>query len=207
MSEIDVFEVGDTSYLGIFFLLAARFCVVPCFCGLSYCCIFSSFVVGWLFLYFQSSPHAPVPSVHESPSDRRDIVTLLDACHFLDKAELYEQCNATYQQLITYYAAHKQWPQLTASYEHLHEITAKLVVAERDQSRMLGTYYRVGFYGRKFGPKIDGREFVYKMPRITRLMEITSNLKTLYSNQFGLPVKVCRVCWSVCRFVWFFCVF
>jgi hypothetical protein len=138
-----------------------------------------------------------VPSVHESPSDRRDIVTLLDACHFLDKAELYEQCNSTYQQLISYYAVHKQWSQLTTSYEHLHEITAKLVVAERDQSRMLGTYYRVGFFGRKFGQKIDGREFVYKMPRITRLMEITADLKTLYSNQLGVPVKV-RCIWLVC---------
>ena len=36
------------------------------------------------------------------------------------------------------------------------------------QSRLFGSFYRVGFYGAAFGERLDGREFVYKWPKITR---------------------------------------
>jgi hypothetical protein len=55
---------------------------------------------------------------------------------------------------------------------------------------MLGTYYRVGFYGLKFGERLHGQEFIYKLPKITRLSEIASRLKGLYSTQLGLQVRV-----------------
>jgi len=54
----------------------------------------------------------------------------------------------------------------------LHTINF-LFLQEINNSRLLGTYYRVGFYGKKFGPEMDGKEFVYKMPKITRLSEVT----------------------------------
>ena len=53
---------------------------------------------------------------------------------------------------------------------------------------MLGTYFRVGFYGRRFDDLEDGDEFVYKEPMLTKLPEIacrinivriTSSLRTL----------------------------
>ena len=53
---------------------------------------------------------------------------------------------------------------------------------------MMGTYFRVGFYGSRFGD-IDGEEFIYNEPAITKLPEIShrfqvctsyfSSLKTL----------------------------
>ena len=41
---------------------------------------------------------------------------------------------------------------------------------------MMGTYFRVGFYGAKFGD-IDGEEFIYKEPAITKLPEISHRLQ------------------------------
>lgn len=42
--------------------------------------------------------------------------------------------------------------------------------------RMFGTYFRVGFYGSKFGD-LDEQEFVYKEPAITKLPEISHRLE------------------------------
>jgi hypothetical protein len=137
----------------------------------------------------RASPLA-LSEVDVAPAQRRDILVLLDACRHLDEAQLYEQCNVVYQDLIAYFTLHKEWAQLTACYAHLSSVMEKLVIAERDQSRLLGTFYRVGFHGLKFGPRLDGREFVYKLPRITRLSEVAEQLKTLYSNQLKCPVKV-----------------
>lgn len=41
---------------------------------------------------------------------------------------------------------------------------------------MFGTYFRVGFYGCRFGD-LDEQEFVYKEPSITKLAEISYRLE------------------------------
>lgn len=41
---------------------------------------------------------------------------------------------------------------------------------------MFGTYFRVGFYGSKFGD-LDREEFIYKEPTLTKLPEIFSRLE------------------------------
>ncbi|MGH0168726.1 UNVERIFIED_CONTAM: hypothetical protein FKN15_055322 [Acipenser sinensis] len=50
--------------------------------------------------------------------------------------------------------------------------------------RMFGTYFRVGFYGCKFGD-LDEQEFVYKEPSITKLAEISHRLEEFYAERFG----------------------
>lgn len=44
---------------------------------------------------------------------------------------------------------------------------------------MFGTYFRVGFYGAKFGD-LNGQEFVYKEPAITKLPEIAHRLEVKF---------------------------
>ena len=44
------------------------------------------------------------------------------------------------------------------------------------RKRMFGTYFRVGFYGTKFGD-LNGEEFIYKEPAITKLPEISHRLE------------------------------
>lgn len=50
----------------------------------------------------------------------------------------------------------------------------------QDGKRMFGTYFRVGFYGTKFGD-LDEQEFVYKEPAITKLAEISHRLEVNYA--------------------------
>ncbi|CAF5073509.1 unnamed protein product, partial [Rotaria sp. Silwood1] len=38
-------------------------------------------------------------------------------------------------------------------------------------NRLFGTYFCFGFYGTKFN-EVDGQEFIYKEPDITKLAEI-----------------------------------
>lgn len=112
------------------------------------------------------------------------------ACKMFDKAELYEQCSDVYKLLQPLYHKYRDYIRLSTSHAHLHDVFNKLIEANKQQSRMLGTYYRVGFYGYKFGNRLNGNEFIYKMPKITRLMEVTTRLKNLYSNLLGVNVRV-----------------
>ena len=50
--------------------------------------------------------------------------------------------------------------------------------------RLLGKYFRVAFFGRKFGDD-DGKEYVYKEPKITSLSEISHRMETMYSRKYG----------------------
>jgi hypothetical protein len=137
-----------------------------------------------------TDPEEPEENDHEDKVNRCEAMHLESACKMLDKAELYEQCSEVYKDLLLFYEKKRDYKRLSQCHQHLHEIFERLLEANKKQARMLGTYYRVGFYGRKFGPRLDGNEFVYKLPKITRLMEISSQLKALYSHQLQCPVKV-----------------
>jgi hypothetical protein len=49
-------------------------------------------------------------------------------------------------------------------------------VEQLQGKRVFGTYFRVGFYGSKFGD-LNGEEFIYKEPTLTKLPEIFSRLE------------------------------
>ncbi len=53
--------------------------------------------------------------------------------------------------------------------------------------RSFGTYFRVGFYGSRFGD-LDGEEFIYKEPAFTKLSEISHRLEAFYADRFGKDV-------------------
>jgi hypothetical protein len=54
-------------------------------------------------------------------------------------------------------------------------------IEQQHGKRMFGTYFRVGFYGPKFGD-LDGEEFIYKEPTLTKLPEISHRLEVYYRN-------------------------
>lgn len=58
------------------------------------------------------------------------------------------------------------------------------MVVFRSDKRCFGTYFRVHFFGTKFG-ELDGQEYVYKEPSITKLAEISSRLEEFYTLRFG----------------------
>lgn len=54
---------------------------------------------------------------------------------------------------------------------------------------MFGTYFRVGFYGSRFGD-LDEQEFVYKEPSITKLAEISHRLEACWLTTVSIKAVI-----------------
>lgn len=118
----------------------------------------------------------------KSFSENGLIALLEKAANCLMTPEMYEAVNEVYKLLIPICEAHKDYNKLAFIYGKLRDIFTKLHLA--DGKRTLGSFFRVGFYGSKFGD-LDREEFVYKEPSLTKLPEIAHRLESFYSEQFG----------------------
>uniref|UniRef100_A0A8C3LVP1 Dedicator of cytokinesis 7 n=1 Tax=Chrysolophus pictus TaxID=9089 RepID=A0A8C3LVP1_CHRPC len=99
------------------------------------------------------------------------LVGLLEqAAASFSMAGMYEAVNEVYKVLIPIHEANRDAKKLSTIHGKLQEAFSKIV--HQDGKRMFGTYFRVGFYGTKFGD-LDEQEFVYKEPAITKLAEIS----------------------------------
>ncbi|XP_064416958.1 dedicator of cytokinesis protein 7 isoform X2 [Latimeria chalumnae] len=94
-------------------------------------------------------------------------------------AAMYEAVNEVYKILIPIHEASRDFKKLATIHSKLHDAFNKI-----SNQRMFGTYFRVGFYGCKFGD-LDEQEFVYKEPSITKLAEISHRLEEFYAERFG----------------------
>uniref|UniRef100_A0A8C4IQL0 Dedicator of cytokinesis 6 n=1 Tax=Dicentrarchus labrax TaxID=13489 RepID=A0A8C4IQL0_DICLA len=83
--------------------------------------------------------------------------------------------NEVYKILLPIHEANRDFKKLATVHGKLQDAFNK---------RMFGTYFRVGFYGCRFGD-LDEQEFVYKEPSITKLAEISHRLEEFYSERFG----------------------
>ncbi|KAJ6657704.1 hypothetical protein lerEdw1_002205 [Lerista edwardsae] len=92
---------------------------------------------------------------------------------------LYEAVNEVYKILIPIHEANRDFKKLAVLHGKLQDAFSKIT-----NQRMFGTYFRVGFYGCKFGD-LDEQEFVYKEPSITKLAEISHRLEEFYAERFG----------------------
>ncbi|KAM9115232.1 dedicator of cytokinesis protein 6 isoform 2-T2 [Pangshura tecta] len=108
------------------------------------------------------------------------LVGLLEqAAAFFTMGGLYEAVNQVYKILIPIHEANREFKKLAALHGKLQDAFGKISC-----QRMFGTYFRVGFYGSKFGD-LDEQEFVYKEPSITKLAEISHRLEEFYAERFG----------------------
>ncbi|XP_032821878.1 dedicator of cytokinesis protein 7-like isoform X7 [Petromyzon marinus] len=111
------------------------------------------------------------------------LVGLLEqAAASFSMAGMYEAVNEVYKILIPVHEAHRDAKKLATIHGKLQDAFSKIV--HQGGKRMFGTYFRVGFYGSKFGD-LDEQEFVYKEPAITKLAEISHRLEGFYSERFG----------------------
>ncbi|KAF2071777.1 hypothetical protein CYY_006905 [Polysphondylium violaceum] len=109
-----------------------------------------------------------------------------DAIGLLKEADHYEVANLVYKQILIPVHEHNlNYEELARSHGDLQDIFKRIVECYKTQSRMLGSYYRVGLYGKPF-EEFSGKEFIYKEPKITRLVEIKDRLRTLYSKKLGV---------------------
>uniref|UniRef100_A0A6I8QJP9 Dedicator of cytokinesis 7 n=1 Tax=Xenopus tropicalis TaxID=8364 RepID=A0A6I8QJP9_XENTR len=116
------------------------------------------------------------------------LVGLLEqAAASFSMAGMYEAVNEVYKVLIPIHEANRDAKKLATIHGKLQEAFSKVVHQSTGWERMFGTYFRVGFYGTKFGD-LDEQEFVYKEPAITKLAEISHRLEGFYGERFGEDV-------------------
>ncbi|XP_016147282.1 dedicator of cytokinesis protein 8-like [Sinocyclocheilus grahami] len=95
---------------------------------------------------------------------------------------LYEAVNEVYKVIVPILEAHRDFRRLASTHDKLQRAFENII--QKGHKRMFGTYFRVGFYGSKFGD-LDEQEFIYKEPGITHLPEISHRLENFYSQCFG----------------------
>uniref|UniRef100_A0A8D0GMJ9 Dedicator of cytokinesis 8 n=1 Tax=Sphenodon punctatus TaxID=8508 RepID=A0A8D0GMJ9_SPHPU len=111
------------------------------------------------------------------------LVGLLEqAAELFSTGGLYETVNEVYKIVIPILEAHRDFRKLTSTHSKLQKAFDSII--NKGQKRMFGTYFRVGFYGSRFGD-LDEKEFVYKEPAITKLPEISHRLEGFYGQCFG----------------------
>ncbi|CAF1065833.1 unnamed protein product [Didymodactylos carnosus] len=104
------------------------------------------------------------------------------AAVFLMHANMYEAVNEVYKVLIPIYESCRDFKKLSQVHSKLHEYFNRILV--QGNKRLFATYFRVGFYGTRFD-ELDGEEFIYKEPGITKLAEIAHRLESFYIEKFG----------------------
>uniref|UniRef100_A0AAQ4RHX2 Dedicator of cytokinesis 6 n=1 Tax=Gasterosteus aculeatus aculeatus TaxID=481459 RepID=A0AAQ4RHX2_GASAC len=113
------------------------------------------------------------------------LVGLLEqAAASFNMAAMYEAINEVYKILLPIHEANRDFKKLATVHGKLQDAFNKVYNQSSGWERMFGTYFRVGFYGCRFGD-LDEQEFVYKEPSITKLAEISHRLEEFYSERFG----------------------
>ncbi|XP_077987576.1 dedicator of cytokinesis protein 9-like [Glandiceps talaboti] len=122
------------------------------------------------------------------------LVGLLEQCaELLEKAERYEVMGELYRLIIPFYEKQRDFHRLAEAYATLHRVFDKVVEVMQSSRRLLGKYYRVAFFGQQYFEEEDGKEYIYKEPKVTSLAEISTRLQTLYEDKFGAEnVKVIK---------------
>uniref|UniRef100_A0A3Q3J9H8 Dedicator of cytokinesis 9 n=1 Tax=Monopterus albus TaxID=43700 RepID=A0A3Q3J9H8_MONAL len=114
------------------------------------------------------------------------LMELLEECaDGLWKAERYELISDIYKLIIPIYEKRRDFEKLAHLYDTLHRAYSKVSEVMHTGKRLLGTYFRVAFFGQGFFEDEDGKEYIYKEPKFTPLSEISQRLLKLYSDKFG----------------------
>nr|XP_060625516.1 dedicator of cytokinesis protein 9 isoform X4 [Anolis sagrei ordinatus] len=126
------------------------------------------------------------------------LMELLEQCaDGLWKAERYELIADIYKLIIPIYEKRRDFERLAHLYDTLHRAYSKVTEVMHTGKRLLGTYFRVAFFGQQyqftdsetdvegFFEDEDGKEYIYKEPKLTPLSEISQRLQKLYSDKFG----------------------
>ncbi|KAJ0825161.1 putative dedicator of cytokinesis, DHR-1 domain, DHR-2 domain, dedicator of cytokinesis, lobe A [Helianthus annuus] len=96
------------------------------------------------------------------------------------QAELFHFCGSILELVIPVYKSRRSYGQLAKCHSMLTNIYESILEQESSPIPFTdATYYRVGFYGEKFG-KLDKKEYVYREPRDVRLGDIMEKLSHIY---------------------------
>ncbi len=110
---------------------------------------------------------------------------LCKSADMLKLGERYDNLPSIFKLAVAIYETNRDYEHLQKMHQNIQR--AYSYMAERDQQaheKPLGAYYRVGFFGHKFGDE-NNKVYIYKEPSNTKLFEITDRLKKMYAKQFG----------------------
>ncbi|KAL6198828.1 hypothetical protein ACLB2K_028616 [Fragaria x ananassa] len=99
------------------------------------------------------------------------------------QAELFHFCANILELVIPVYKSRRAYGQLSKCHTMLTNIYESILEQESSPIPFTdATYYRVGFYGDRFG-KLDRKEYVYREPRDVRLGDIMEKLSHIYESR------------------------
>ncbi|KAB5533801.1 hypothetical protein DKX38_016887 [Salix brachista] len=99
------------------------------------------------------------------------------------QAELFHFCANILELVIPVYKSRRAYGQLAKCHTLLTSIYESILEQESSPIPFTdATYYRVGFYGERFG-KLDRKEYVYREPRDVRLGDIMEKLSHIYESR------------------------
>ncbi|XP_030838046.1 dedicator of cytokinesis protein 11 isoform X16 [Strongylocentrotus purpuratus] len=102
----------------------------------------------------------------------------------LQKAERYESMGEVYKLIIPFYEKKRDFQRLALAYGKLSKAYEKVMKLQGTGKLLLGNYFRVAFFGQHF-EEDDGKEYIYKEPKVTTLQSICERLQALFSDKFG----------------------
>ncbi|GMN53748.1 hypothetical protein TIFTF001_022879 [Ficus carica] len=99
------------------------------------------------------------------------------------QAELFHFCGSILELVIPVYKSRRAYGQLAKCHTMLTNIYESILEQESSPIPFTdATYYRVGFYGDRFG-KLDRKEYVYREPRDVRLGDIMEKLSHIFESR------------------------
>jgi hypothetical protein len=101
-----------------------------------------------------------------------------------EEAELSENAALLSKIFLRLYEDTEDFTGLRNTHGYLSSLYRGVSDANVAKNRLFGIYYRVGFYGPLWGT-MEGKEYVYRAPRLTRLLDMKSFLKNGYEEVFG----------------------
>uniref|UniRef100_A0A8B9DS83 DOCKER domain-containing protein n=1 Tax=Anser cygnoides TaxID=8845 RepID=A0A8B9DS83_ANSCY len=104
---------------------------------------------------------------------------------------LYELIAEVNKPIIAVFEKQRDFKRLSDLYYDIHRSYLKVAEVVNSEKRLFGRYYRVAFYGQGFFEEEEGKEYIYKEPKLTGLSEISQRLLKLYADKFGIDnVKI-----------------
>uniref|UniRef100_A0A8C5MXC6 Dedicator of cytokinesis 10 n=1 Tax=Leptobrachium leishanense TaxID=445787 RepID=A0A8C5MXC6_9ANUR len=124
--------------------------------------------------------------MQDTPYNEGTLVEQLDLCvDYLWKSERYELIADVSKPVIVVFEKQRDFKRLSELYYRIHRSYLKIAEVVNAEKRLFGRYYRVAFYGQGFFEEEEGKEYVYKEPKLTGLSEISQRLLKLYADKFG----------------------
>eukprot|EP00736_Rhodelphis_marinus_P000290 Rmarinus@m.12448 len=122
----------------------------------------------------------------------RVAMCLLEAADYGSAAGLYEAAYELRRGAIPFLERSGDYTTLSKCLMSMGGAVEQILAAESERSTRgaaAGVYYRVRFSGPAF-LALDGKEFVYREQKMTRLAEISSRLKRSFEKQLAVPISV-----------------